>query len=278
MKIGCFIYSNSEKYRNLQECAKNSFLHFHPEVHMFSYDNEYKMINELKNIPVGIARLFLAYSIFEEEKLDKIIILGADTITCSRLNEFIDENSFDILTTLDYPYKLISQNIAFSNNDQDHVNADVVCYNNKDALKEVVKKSFEIKTEYFEQAALNYVCNIEKKYTSKIVDGDYTNSNIVYNVRSKGNIIAKPNEKPWFKYTNLFEVKNKKLYTGIHENCLKSKQIKVWHYCDALGNMTKSNFENTINGWIEKGFNESTRNFFSNECNCKDFFKQKFTI
>lgn len=278
MKIGCFILSDKIEYKKLHECAINSFSKFHPHVNLYSYDSNHQVLDKLKELPVGIARLHVAYSIFKNEKLDKLIILGADTITCSRLDEFMDDNNYDILTTLDYPYRLITQNIIFSKNSEDHVNADVVCYNNIDALKEVIEISMKIRTEYYEQAALNFVCNMQKKFTSKIVDGDYKNSNIVYNARAKGNITAKSGEKPWFKYTNLFKVEENKLFTNVHENCSKSKQIKLWHYCDGLGALPKTNFENTINYWIENGFNHQTKDFFTNECNCGNFFKEKFAI
>jgi len=278
MKIGCFILSDKFKYKKLHECAINSFSKFHPHVNLYSYDYRYQYLDKLKQLPVGIARLFIAHSTFKNEKLDKLIILGADTITCSRLDEFMDDNNYDILTTLDYPYQLIAQNMFFSKNKKDHVNADVVCYNNIDALKEVIDKSMEIRTEYYEQAALNFVCNMQEKFTSKIVDGDYENSNVVYNARAKGNIIAASGEKPWFKYTNLFEAQDKKLYTSVHENCLKSKQIKLWHYCEGLGTLSETDFEKIINWWIEKGFNQQTKDFFTNECNCGNFFKEKFTI
>lgn len=278
MKVGCFILSDKLKYKKLHECAVNSFSKFHPEVNLYSYDYSYQFIDQLKRLPVGIARLYIAYSIFRDEKLDKLIILGADTITCSRLDEFINENNSDILTTLDYPYQLIAQNITFSKNDEDHVNADVVCYNNIDALKEVIEKSMEIRTEYYEQAGLNFVCNMQKKFTSKIIDGDYVNSDIVYNARAKGNICAKPGEKPWFKYTNLFKVEENKLFTNVHENCSKSKQIKLWHYCDGLGTVNDFQFQTLINNWINKGFNEETKKFFTEQCACGDFFNKQFTI
>jgi len=278
MKIGCFILSNKFKYKKLHECAINSFSKFHPHVNLYSYDYSYRFPDVLNQLPTGIARLYAAHSIFKNEKLDKLIILGADTITCSRLDEFMDDNSSDILTTLDYPYQLITQGLIFSNYKEDHVNADVVCYNNIDALKEVIDKSMEIRTEYHEQAALNFVCNMQKKFTSKIVDGDYENSNIVYNVRAKGNIIANSGEKPWFKYTNLFKVEENKLFTNVHENCSKSKQIKLWHYCDGLGTFKDFQFQEIINRWISIGFNEQTKKFFTEQCACGDFFNKQFTI
>lgn len=278
MNIGCFILSDAFKYKKLHECAANSFSHFHPDVKMYSYNYEYQIDDDLKKVPIGISRLLVAHSIFKNERLDKLIILGADTITCSRLDEFIDENGYDILTTLDYPYRLIAQNMIFSKSSEDHVNADVVCFNNILALEEVIRAAFEIQTEYYEQAALNFVCNIQNKFTNKIVDGNYNDSDIVYNVRAKGNCVAAPNTKPWFKYSNIFEIKDNKLFTNIHENCQKSKQIKLWHYCEGLGTLNDTQFQKLINDWINIGFNKETKKFFSEQCACGDFFDKQFII
>lgn len=294
MKTGCFIYSDSPKYDKLQECAIKSFAKFHPDIPIYSFSSNQKIPENLIDVSSGYRKLLFAYSVAKKTNIQKIIILGADTITCSRLDEFLDNNSKDVLTTLDYPYQIsmstvpLSQakagktdavfNLILSFSNQDHVNSDVVCFNNIEALKETINTVQWMANEYHEQGALNYICNIQNKYSSKIVDGDYENSNVVYNARSKGNLCAVSGEKPWFKYTNLFEVQDKKLYTSVHENCFKSKQIKLWHYCDGLGTLNEENFEKAINNWIENGFNQKTKDFFTNECDCGDFFKQKFTI
>lgn len=251
-------------------------------------------LEEFKQIPPGYKKFLFAYLTAKQQNIEKIIILGADTITCSRLDEFLDDNSVDILTTLDYPYQIsiaaapLAQmqsgkiNVIFNSiltlSDQDHVNADVVCFNNIEALRETINTLQWMANEYYEQGALNYICNIQNKYTSKIVDGNYENSNVVYNSRSKGNICDTTGEKPWFKYTNLFKVENNKLFTNIHENCSKSKQIKLWHYCEGFGCQSDELFEKTVNSWINQGFNKETKDFFTNHCDCGDFFKQQFTI
>jgi hypothetical protein len=294
MKIGCFIYSDSPKYDKLQECAIKSFKKFHPDINIYVYTSSNTEFNELRDVSSGYKKFLFAREVSVQFGIEKIIILGADTITCGRLDEFINNNDSDILSTLDYPYQLSLQTIpceqvyqgvvnsvstlALSFSKNDHVNADVVCFNNIKALEEIINCTRWMANEYGEQGALNYICNIQNKYTNKIVDGDYENSNVVYNARAKGNTTAKSGEKPWFKYTTLFKIEDKKLFTNTHENCLKSKQIKVWHYCDGLGTLNKDNFEKIINQWIENGFNQETKDFFTNECDCGDFFKQKFTI
>lgn len=284
MKTGCLIFSNNKKYNKLHDCAVNSFIKFHKDVYTFSVKENSEIYNEIKEdiykFPAGIQKFFIASYLFRELSLDKIIVLGADTITCDRLNEFTQDNENDILTTLDYPYQLKTSNnhILSSADKENHVNADVVCFNNLNCLDDIIKSCFEIRTEYYEQAALNYICNISKKYKNKIVDGDYQDSDVVYNARAKGNLCAAPNTKPWFKYTQLFNVKQNKLFTGLHENITKEKQIKVWHYCDALGTMDKHGFEENINNWINKGFNTQTKEFFTEQCECGNFFNETFVI
>jgi hypothetical protein len=281
MKTACFIYSDNKKYDKLQECAIKSFKKYHPDIPIFAYTSKNTELSHLKGFPY--CKYLFAYEVAKKCNIQKIIILGSDVIICDRLNEFIDNYNFDILTSLDYPYPLeiVAAPIChfkFSFSSDQHVNADVVCFNNINALEEVLNCHKWMLTEYGEQAALNYICNIQNKYTNLIVDGDFKNSNIVYNARAKGNLCAEPNTSPWFKYTSKFQIINNKLYTGVHENISKSKQIKVWHYCDAFGHYNGTEFENKINDWINNGFNLETKNFFSDQCDCGDFFRQKFTI
>jgi len=294
MKTACFIYSDNEKYDKLQECAVNSFKKFHPDINLYVFTSKHHDALPINNCPPSYKKYLFTFEIAKQLEIKKIIILGADTITCSRLDEFLNDNETDILTTLDYPYRLamttipIAQvksgqiksafHLVLSSSNEDHVNADVVCFNNIEALRETLNCSRWMFNEYAEQGALNYICNIQNKYTSKIVDGDYENSDVVYNARSKGNNNIRIGEKPWYKYTNLFKVQNGKLYTSTHEYCSKSKQIKMWHYIEGFGCQINEVFEKNVNSWIDEGFNQQTKDFFTNECNCGNFFKQKFTI
>ena len=129
MKIGCLIYSDHKKYKDLHENAVNSFAAFHPDIEMYSFnyasDSDFiKFAKKTmkKNIPAGPFKYGLGYLLFENKKLDKLIILGADTITCSRLDEFLDDNTNDILTTLDYPYELVSEGSLLASA-KNHINA-----------------------------------------------------------------------------------------------------------------------------------------------------------
>jgi len=275
MKVGCLIYSDHKKYKDLHDNAVNSFTAFHPDVemHSFDYASDCEFIKFAKktirkNTPAGPFKYGLGYLLLENKNLDKLIILGADTITCSRLHEFLNDNTNDILTTLDYPYDLEVNNIPVSTS-ENHVNADVVCFNNKDSLSYLLRLWNENKFIYQEQAALNVLCNLFDKYKTKIVDGDFDNSDVVYNVRSKGNITANDNSLPWAKYIKKYKVINNKLFTGTHEHISKSKQIKVWHYCQGFGNTDDKRTKDEINFFTNKCFNNETLKFFKETCNCK---------
>lgn len=275
-KIGCVIYYLGNKYSGLGTCASNSFKKWHPDVELFYINdnnvNEYKATEHLKNIGFGAYKYLLASEIMIKNKLDKVIILGADTITCARLTEFLESDE-DILATLDYPYQLIIPGIgAITPDSETHLNADVVCFNKVEPILEIVKLSKMFK-DYAEQGALNYVVWSGKyNYSAKIVDGDYNNSSVVYNARAKGNIIASSGTKPWAQYTSKFYVDEGKLFTH------SKKQIKVWHYCEGLGTLNNDGFCKIINWWREIGFNEETKQFFRNKCGCEDFFEKEFAL
>tara|TARA_Y100000310_G_scaffold56929_1_gene52197 strand:- start:2096 stop:3478 length:1383 start_codon:yes stop_codon:yes gene_type:complete len=111
-KIGCMIVSIGEEYRPLSHCAVRSFKKFHPNVDMHYIDEtNIESFEVNKHCPsyirshYGIFRFAIAAEIMGKQKYDKFIILGADTITCSRLDEFMDIDDTDILATSCYPYQ-----------------------------------------------------------------------------------------------------------------------------------------------------------------------------
>ena len=261
----CFFYSNSEKYSKLLKCAIDSFQKFHPDIPIFP------LTKKDPNLYQAIDKFQQALNICSSNNYKKAIFLGADTITCSRLDEFLEYEE-DILATLDYPYKLVTKYVE-TPDDQTHVNADVLCINNLSAMYKICEITIKCPTEYWEQGALNQIIwNRINDYSFRIIDAPYSTSKIIYNARAKGNIIAQPGEKPWHKYTQHWKVRDNKLYS--HDN----KQIKVFHYCDALGTLDNDKFENMINYWMNTAFNEETKIFFKEYCNCGDFFQGQFKI
>lgn len=279
----CVIFYDNEKYDKLAKCAAESFLYFHKE-EVDLYVINHRNINNIESsqyfgkMPAGILKYIIAYEIFLKTKAKKVISLGADTITCSRLDEFLDNNE-DILATLDYPYQLQTPRV-FSPDSETHVNADVVCFNNIEALSEVINCALHHNV-YFEQGGLNEVLwsGRYNKFSKRIVDYPYRESNVVYNARSKGNFCAIQNTKPWGEFTQKFYVKDEKLFTGLHRNNPDvDKQIKVFHYCEGLGTLTNEKFEEIMNSWIEVNFNQETKNFFKKITNFNSFFENKFKV
>ena len=261
----CFFYSDSEKYSKLLKCAVDSFKKFHPDIAIFILNKKDPTLYQ------AIDKFSQGLAICLHNNYQKAIFLGADTITCARLDEFL-ENEEDILATLDYPYRLVTKYVT-TPDDQTHINADVLCINNLSVIYKICEITTKFPTEYWEQGALNQIIwNRINNYSCRIIDAPYHTSKIIYNARAKGNIIAQSGEKPWHNYTQHWKVNDNKLYS--HDN----KQIKVFHYCDGLGTLNNDKFENIINYWIDTAFNQETKIFFTEHCDCGDFFKQKFII
>ena len=279
MHTEAVIFKHGSRYAKLAECAVRSFQKFHPTVQLH-YVNEQNLAEYidpevLNNIPVGIVKFMVAQQVAlrarsNGHKQIKLIVLGADTITCSRLDEFLDEDRYDILATLDYPYQLVSGNIK-SPDSETHLNADVVCFNNMAALMDVIRAASNHPV-YFEQGGLNEVAwSKYSRYSVNIVD-NYQTEKVVYNARAKGNIYAGPGQKPWRPYIQKFQVRDGKLFTW------DNKQIKVWHYCEGFGVTSQEEFVNLINGWINNMFNEETKRFFTEVCDTGSFFTQSFEL
>jgi len=275
MKIGCVIFFFGKKYEALGNCAVSSFKAWHPDIDLLHVNEhnveEFDASRFFKKIPHGPFKYLLAYEALKTRGYDKIIILGADTITCGRLDEFINDNESDVVVTLDYPYQLVTP--RFSGPDSEsHLNSDVICFNNPLVIKEIINLIGHYPI-YLDQGALNEtIWSDQYNFKFNIADGPYEESKVVYNARAKGNITAGPGQKPWGKYTNKFYVKDNKLYTG------DDKQIKVWHYCDGFGTISDNQFKALMNKWVFEWFNEDTKTFFKEHCGCGGFFEKEFAF
>ena len=123
MNVGCVIYYWGERYEKIGKIAIDSFKKFHPDVTVHHIDDktreEYSSTRFVEEYGTGVHKYMLAYEIMVKYSYDRIIILGADTITCSRLDEFLDDKINngvawsvgtngppDVITTLDYPYQV----------------------------------------------------------------------------------------------------------------------------------------------------------------------------
>jgi hypothetical protein len=301
MKIGCLITQvtlpgnnftidgvNQNRYNELAQCSINSFKKFHPEVELhyvndsnFSeYHEKYFKSFELVD-HIGIVRYMLAYDMMLQDNYDKMIVLGCDTITCDKMDEFINSNE-DVLATLNYPCQESTEywttpyfEITPGVYDHGNINADVVCFNNPEALKKVIELSIEHYTYFAEQGALNELAWVDKSYSVKIVDFPYPTSPVVYNARSKGvfgtnmivnGVLAKHGALDGQPSPLKSFYVNDKLYTGDH------KQIKCFHFVEGLGGRSDEEFNAIMNDFKYKWFNEATIKYFKEECGCAEFF------
>ena len=107
MKTACLILAIGNRYKSMAQCAYNSFKKWHPEIDIILITDEnmkdYVSHEALKLYSVGVAKYSFALELMLRFQYNKVICLGADTITCARLDEFIDNNTDDVICTLDTP-------------------------------------------------------------------------------------------------------------------------------------------------------------------------------
>ena len=110
-KTACVIYYSDERFERMALNAKNSFKRFHSDINVYLYNsyNYTQIFQSMKPAafyPAGIIKYMLALWVAEAGKYEKVIILGADTIVCDRLEEFLHDDESDAIATLDYNYPL----------------------------------------------------------------------------------------------------------------------------------------------------------------------------
>lgn len=282
----CVIFSYGEKFRWFAECARDSFIHFHPDVDCFLIDDrncsEYVDLTKYPEGGLGLAKYAVAHALWKQTGHKKMIILDADTITCGRLVEFLDNDAVDILATLDEPFQQIFKELNtplyVAKDDEvflvpDHVdtiaqkglklvdyaylNAGVVCFNNIDALKAVIDASEVYCGSFNEQAGLNLVA-FERpgKFVTMIVDAPYFFSKVVYNVRSRSKMYNTNDPALFHEQVQQFSVKDGQLLDSY------GKTIRVFHYCRAFGMFNGSDFYARVWKVVTEWFNKETIGFF----------------
>ena len=268
----CFVGAWGEPFVGLGDCAVNSFREFHPEIPVY-----YSRNPAFNNFLDPSIRIKLLREVIAKAGVSKAILLGADTVVCARMDEYLDDNEVDVICSLDYPY-LLKTNRFSATEDQPHLNVDITCFNNVELLDKIIELT-PLCAPYHEQGALNELV-YSGDFTCKIADHPYEESPVVYNVRSKGNINPGEGPKPWAPYIRKFYVKDDKLFTGDH------KHIKVFHYGEGFGGfgwepsltheqmMERRNkyINDLISTWVREWFNDETKQFFKEHCNCGDFF------
>ena len=337
--IGCILYYDMDKYEELAECSYKSFIKWHPEIetHLitpkninnyreYEWNNKTNQLTQVGNKPFqqldlstnilsadegfacGINKYMTAREIMFKNNYDKIIILGVDTITTYRLDEFLDNDDDDILATLNYDIHestdywstpIVDIKTQEGDTIQEHlnINADVVCFNSLEALESILELSINHRTYFNEQGGLNEMAFANKKYSVNIVDSPYILSNVSYNIRSKGvprlemigfgdehggNIVnCWPNnihgfDYDWLAERNLLDGQPSPIKSWYVEGdklfTHDNKQIKCFHYAEGLGCQTIERFNEKVNSFKNNWFNEQTIKFFRENCNCTNFF------
>jgi len=309
-KIGCVLSYDAGQYKDIAECAYNSFVKWNPEVetHLLTPENIDSYNFQFEKTEVhGINKMMRLREIMFQNDYDKIISLDTDTITAARLDEFLDDDENDILTSLNYyihestdHWSTPIVNIETPDGavtEHFNINAGVCCFNNIESLEEVIRLSIQNLTHFAEQGGLNEIATNGSEFKVKIVDSPYPLSDVVYNIRSKGVPRAEmiregriincwPNNVHGFDYNWLA---SRKLIDGelspIHRWYVKDgklftedgKQVKCFHYAEGLGCQTIERFNKLIDDYRTNWYNKETIQFFRNNCNCKDFFNKEIS-
>lgn len=259
-KIACCIYYDNEKYEELAKKAYSSFRYFHPEIdcHLFDTNDLLAMLYredlEYFSKSAGLRKLGFVHFLLTFMNYDKVISLGADTITTARLDEFLGTEK-DIAASLNYPFQYDNKETGTKSPDSEtNLNVDVVCFTNAKCVQDILNIGLR-NPGLWEQAGLNEVVwSGNYNYTYEIVDYPYKESKVVYNVRAKGNISDPDGSKPWAEYIKQWRAADGKLYS--HDD----KQIKVIHYGEGFFTVPKSTVENILNKW-QNWFSKDVKEF-----------------
>lgn len=180
------VYGDYEKYHFFNQNSVNSFKKWHPDVDVHVVGDEYP------GEPY-VVKYIKTHKKFFGQGYNKVIALNADTITCSRLDEFLNDDATPILATLDFPmnpsgYTGGSAKVfQFPHNNIEclNVNAGVACFNSESAL-DTMLKIYESKPSLgHEQGVMQHMIT-ENPDMIRVVDFPYLVSPFVYNVRGQG--------------------------------------------------------------------------------------------
>lgn len=305
-KIGClFLHLSNDEGSSYKEDtffapnAINSFKKWHPnvDIHHITNDNFPTYLKDL-NITeyydnIGLVRIYLIRELLKQKGYDKIIMLGLDTFTCSYLDEFINNDEDDLICSSGPPYSFIKteywapQLVEFEHNgmlykDVDFINADVACFNKWEAADMLINKSIEFWTNHCEQGGMNYLRQNQELLDIKvgIVDFPYFKTKSLYNVRSKGSAHGGNQMYRGNLYNGNYKDPNNSIIGNIYPTSTYSvidnklftqdgKQVKVFHYAEALGVKTKEEYNETLHEMKTLWFNEETLSFLKEQCDMK---------
>jgi hypothetical protein len=304
MKIACLFINitlnNENNYYKYDTFfipnAINSFKKWNPEIdiHYINDDNFLEYCNKLgiesyyEN--VGLLKIHIGKKLFEKMNYQKVISLGVDTLTCAKVDEFINNNTDDLICTSGAFHCVINKCfttpvIEFTENNNKYIdiafiNGDVICINNVRAAQILYDVSLDNwESGHAEQGGMN-ICFIkqdELKLKVSIVDFPYYKTSVLYNIRSKGviggycmirgNVLDGRRGKiiSTTYPTSQYYVRDHKLFTS------DNKQIKIFHFCETLGGKSPDDeltIEEQINEMKTMWFNSDTIEFLKKECDC----------
>lgn len=287
-ELGLLYGNDQSRYDEYAKCAVDSFKKWHPDIEtIFIDDNNleeyFKLFGDIKLANSAVVqKLILALAAAKYYEAEKLIIIDVDTITTARLTEMLEDDETDMLLSLNYnrfettkywtpPTYVLEYPDGSEVREVVNINTGVMCYNSLKALEKAVELCFTHPTDFGEQGAINQLFTTDKSFTSKVLDGPYILSDVVYNVKAKGVdesglIFRIATEYPEQSYIRNWYVKDGKLLTP------DNKHIKVWHIAEGLHGRPKEDFDRITELYKKRLFNADTIKFFEEECDCKGFF------
>lgn len=261
----CCVIPIFGRYKNRHFYAKNSvnsFKKWHKDVDVCILgDDDIKDVSSFT-----LMRLEFVKKMFTKG-YRKVIVLGADSITCSRFDEFLEDDVTPMIVSLDH--KML-WNLPFEMKgffmqihgvfEWPQINGEIFCVNNPSVIDDIITIVKE--KEYIDQVAMNYLYQNDDTGKIKIVDFPYEFTLFTYNNRAKGGLGADciKDGKMYFGFDGqkigeftpikVWKPIGNKLYN--HEG----KHVKCFHFCTHIVEDAK------------KWFNEDTVKFFVNHCDC----------
>lgn len=288
-ELGSLYGNDQSRYDDYAKCAVDSFKKWHPDIETIFIDDSnleeyFKLFGDIKLANSAVVqKLIIALATAKYYKADKLIIIDIDTITTAKLSEMLEDDDTDMLLSLNYnrfettkywtpPSYVLEYEDGKEIREVVNINTGVMCYNNLKALEKAVELCFTHPTDFGEQGAINQLfTDADSGFTSKVLDGPYVLSEVVYNVKAKGvdesGLIFKiAMERPEQSYIRHWYVKDGKLFTPDH------KHIKIWHIAEGLHGRPLEDFNRITEMYKKHLFNTDTIKFFEEECDCKGFF------
>jgi len=247
----------------------NSFKKWHPDVDVIiAGDNDFNdvWIDRDKDNTFGIARLLLVRNLFSKG-YNKVIMIGADTITCARFSEFFDDNVTPLLATLEYPYIWDDLNFELKTCflpkhgvfERGSINDDCTCFNSPNIIDDIIRVSKE--RNCYTQTGMTFIYSKSENLV-RIVDFPSAVSKFFYNSSGTGAIGTDC-------------IIDGKLHFGMDGPTIgEFTPIKVWKPIgDKLYNhlgkhckMFHFHIHNEDDGRL--WFNDETVQFFKDHCDC----------